>query len=438
MVGQTKICCWGAASRLSISSDAVGVHLSEWLMMDERPLEFMRRATVLFTATLLLATAMAGCIETMSSNAAPIVSFTISPSGTVKVGDTVTFDASATRDPNNDQMTFEWNFGDDNTQEGIGLSTVTHTYNAEGARTVKLTVTDSGDMADFEEKTIVVASADAVLPTASIVHYKDDDCTGDDSPAGTFILAWICEEEMETSDDTVDAMTTIQLDGSDSAAGDSSSYLTDYEWDLDLNFDSDGDGDMANDVDKTGENAEWTNVWPGEYEIRLTVTDNQGFVDTMDMDVFVNYRGAWAEFTIDGNGTSGSGAVVTFEFPVTYNQDTGNTVRYVKIQFTYPKQDDDWQPGTCTPSSICANKLDAYVYNGTQSDSDTEEVANTTYLDDESRTAGDCSDDDRCIDLRLSTQHFRNYLDGQWTVDLVNEKAHDTTVKSFVIILEYK
>ena len=153
----------------------------------------------------------------------------------------------------------------------------------------------------------------------------------------------------------------------------------------------------------------------------------------MDMDVFVNYRGAWAEFTIDGNGTSGSGTI-TFEFPLTYNQDTGNTIRYAKIQFTYPKQDDDWAIG----GEQSSNKLDAYVYNGTQSDSDTEEVANTTYLDDESRTAGDCSDDDRCIDLRLSTQHFRNYLDGQWTVDLTNEKAHDTTVKSFVIILEYK
>ena len=95
----------------------------------------------------------------------------------------------------------------------------------------------------------------------------------------------------------------------------------------------------------------------------------------MDMDVYVNYRGAWAEFTIDGNGTSGSGTE-SFEFPVTYNQDTGNTIRYVKIQFSYPKQDDDWAEGTCIPSSICANKLDAYVYNGSDSDSDTEEVAN--------------------------------------------------------------
>ncbi|MDE0707359.1 MAG: PKD domain-containing protein [Candidatus Poseidoniales archaeon] len=397
----------------------------------------MRRAIVLLTAALFLATAMAGCLETMSSNAAPIVSFTISPSGTVKVGDTVSFDASATRDPNNDQMTFEWKFGDDNTQEGIGLSSVTHTYNSEGPKTVTLTVTDSGNMADSETKNIVVASADAALPTASINHYKDDDCTGEDAPAGTFILAWICEEEMDTSDDTVDTMTTIQLDGSDSAAGDSSSYLTDYKWDLDINFDSDDDGDMANDVDKTGENAEWTNVGPGEYEIRLSVTDNQGFVDTMDMDVFVNYRGAWAEFTIDSNGTSGSGTM-TFEYPITYNQDTSNTIRYVKIQFAYPKLDDDWPAGTCSEQTGCSNKLDAYVFNGSQSDSDTEEVANTTYLDDESRTAGDCSDDDRCVELRLSTQHFRNYLDGSWSVDLTNEKAHDTTVKSFVIILEYK
>ena len=85
---------------------------------------FMRRVTVLLTATLLLATAMAGCLETMSGNSAPIVSFTISPAGTVIVGESVTFDASATRDPNNDQMTFEWNFGDDNTQEGIGLSLI--------------------------------------------------------------------------------------------------------------------------------------------------------------------------------------------------------------------------------------------------------------------------------------------------------------------------
>lgn len=399
---------------------------------------FMRRVTVLLTATLLLATAMAGCLETMSGNSAPIVSFTVSPAGTVKVGESVTFDASATRDPNNDQMTFEWNFGDDNTQEGIGLSSVTHTYNAEGAKSVTLTVTDSGDMTNFESKNIFVAAADAAEPIADIEYYKDNDCMDENPPAGIFILSWICEEENDISESTSVSTTTVYLDGSGSAAGDASSYLTDYEWDLDTSVDEDGDGDFTNDVDLTGETPEWTNVPPGEYEIQLSVTDNQGFVATMDMDVFVNYRGAWAEFTIDSNGTSGSGTE-TFEFPVTYNQDTGNTIRYVKIQFTYPKLDDDWPAGTCSEQTGCSNKVDAYVFNGSQSDSETEEVANSTYLDDEQRKAGGCDEDeDRCVELRLSTQHFRNNGDGEWTVDLVNEKQHDTTVKSFIIILEYK
>ena len=403
-------------------------------MMDERPLEFMRRATVLFTVTLLLATALAGCLETFASDAPPTVSMSVSPSGTVKVGDTVSFDATGSSDPDGDPLSFAWEFGDGNTASGMSAS---HTYNSEGTFKAKLCVS-STDFEICDEKNVVVAPADAVLPTASIIHYKDNDCTGENPPAGTFILAWVCEEEMETSDDTVDTMTTIQLDGSDSSAGDSSAYLTDFEWDLDINDDSDGDGDTANDVDKTGENAEWTNVWPGEYEIRLTVTDNQGFTDTMDMDVFVNYRGAWAEFTIDSNTSSGD-PVVTFAFPITYNQDTGNTIRYVKIGFSYPHLDDDWEFNSCTESNTaCHNNLDVYVYNGSQTDSDTEEVANTTYLEDEQRTAGDCPDDDRCVELRLSTQHFRNYLDGGWTVDLVNEKSHDTTVKSFVIILEYK
>ncbi|MEE2747675.1 MAG: PKD domain-containing protein [Candidatus Thermoplasmatota archaeon] len=395
----------------------------------------MRRATVLLTISLVLATALAGCLESFASNSAPVAMMNASPAGTVKVGDTVTFDASSSYDPDvADTLTFDWDFGDGNVQPAGNpgqYKNVQHVYNTKNTDgyTVTLEVSD-GDLVATTTTIVIVADAAAALPTASIIHYKNDDCTGENPPAGTFILAWICEEEMETSDDTVDSMTTIQLDGSDSSAGDSSSYLTDYKWDLDLNDDSDGDGDMTNDADKTGENAEWTNVLPGEYEIRLTVTDNQGFTDTMDMDVFVNYRGEWSEFTIDGNGTSvGS---VTFEYPITYNQDTGNTIRYVKIQFTYPKQDDDWVVGGGD------NTLDAYVFNGTQSDSDTEEVANTTYLDDESRTAGDCSDDDRCVELRLSTQHFRNYLDGQWTVDLVNENAWDTTVKSFVIILEYK
>ena len=398
-----------AVSKHCFHSEADDFHFSEWLMMDKRPLPFMRRATVLLTASLFLFTAMAGCLETLSSDSPPTVTMNVSPSGTVKVGDTVQFSATGSSDPDGDPLSFNWKFGDGDVATG---QTASHVYNSQGAFTAELCVT-STDFEICEEREITVAAADAAEPTASIVTYKDSSCLGEDAPTGTFILAWICEEEMDTSDESIDATTTIQLDGSDSSAGDATTYITDYSWDLDTYIDSDGDGVTDNDVDQTGENAEWTNVWPGEYEIKLTITDNQGFTDSVETDVFVNYRGDWAEFTIDSNGTSGPGTV-TFEA-------------------VYPQEDDDWAVGSGQ------NRLDLYAYNGSQSDSDTEEMVNTTHFTDEDMN---CGDDDRCTELTLRTTQFRNFNDGDftmlWTVDLVNEKFTDATVKSFIITLEYK
>ena len=431
MVGPLMIYSKAAVSKHCFHSEADDFHFSEWLMMDKRPLPFMRRATVLLTASLFLFTAMAGCLETLSSDSPPTVTMNISPSGTVKVGDTVQFSATGSSDPDGDPLSFNWKFGDGDVATG---QTASHVYNSQGAFTAELCVT-STDFEICEEREITVAAADAAEPTASIVTYKDPSCLGEDAPTGTFILAWICEEEMDTSDESIDATTTIQLDGSDSSAGDASTYITDYSWDLDTYIDSDGDGVTDNDVDQTGENAEWTNVWPGEYEIKLTITDNQGFTDSVETDVFVNYRGAWAEFTIDSNGTSGPGTV-TFEYPVVYQKQHSSqthSIRYVTIEAVYPQEDDDWAVGSGQ------NRLDLYAYNGSQSDSDTEEMVNTTHFTDEDMN---CGDDDRCTELTLRTTQFRNFNDGDftmlWTVDLVNEKFTDATVKSFIITLEYK
>ena len=425
------ICSKAAVSRHCFHSEANDIHFSEWLMIDIRALTYMRRATVLLTASLFLFTALAGCLETLSSDSPPTVTMNVSPSGTVKVGDTVQFSATGSSDPDGDPLSFNWKFGDGDLATG---QTASHVYNSQGTFTAELCVT-STDFEICEEREIIVAAADAAEPTASIVTYKDSSCQGDDPPSGTFILAWICEEEMDTSDESIDATTTIQLDGSDSSAGDASTYSTDYSWDLDTYIDSDGDGVTDNDVDQTGENAEWTNVWPGEYIIKLTVTDNQGFTDWIEAHVFVNYRGAWAEFTIDSNGTSGPGTV-TFEYPVVYQKQHSSqthSIRYVTIEAVYPQEDDDWAVGSGQ------NRLDLYAYNGSQSDSDTEEMVNTTYLTDEDMN---CDDDNRCTELTLRTTQFRNFNDGDftmlWTVDLVNEKFTDATVKSFTITLEYK
>ena len=400
--------------------------------MDKRALPFMRRATVLLTTCLFLFTALAGCLETFSSDSEPTVSMTVSPSGAVKVGENVQFTAQG-NDPDGDPLSFEWDFGDNNVDAG---SVVNHVYNVPDTYSVELCVTSTTfEVCVFQD--VIVVSADAAEPTASIVTYKDPDCLNEGAPAGTFILAWICEEEMDIGDDSIDATTTVQLDGSDSSAGDASTYITGYSWDLDTYIDSDGDGITDNDEDQTGETAEWTNVWPGEYEIKLTVTDNQGFTDSISTDVFVNYRGAWAEFTIDSNQSNNPGTV-TFEYPVVYQKQHSSqthSIRYVKIEAVYPQEDDDWVVGSAQ------NRLDLYAYNGSQSDSDTEELqnGNTTSQSDEDMN---CGDEDRCTDLRLSTTQFRNFNNGDftmfWTVDLVNEKLYDTTVKSFVISLEYK
>ena len=75
-----------------------------------------------------------GTATTPPANQAPVPSFTTSCTNL-----TCNFDATATTDPDNDPLTYAWNYGDTNTGTGV---TSSRTYASAGTRTVTLTVND--------------------------------------------------------------------------------------------------------------------------------------------------------------------------------------------------------------------------------------------------------------------------------------------------------
>ena len=383
-----------------------------------------------FVVMLMLSMAFAGCLESLSLNGAPTAKMSVDPNGAVRAGDSLTFSAVGSSDPDADALTFSWNFGDGNVGDGL---TTSHTYSQPGDYGVTLTVSD-GTYEATASKVITVVDASAREPHAEISTSKDDDCDGEEPPAGSFILVWVCETKDE-NDRSITVSASVTMDGSDSWAGcnpDNSDcyaeeYLVSYEWDLDLDTDSDEDGDPTNDVDATGESINLEDMPAGSWDIQLTVTDNHGLTDSDDSTLYINYRATWSDFVIDRRYQDP--VIMTFDYPVSYDSEGQNKIRYLRTKLTYPAEDGDQPFGGVDTE----NKLDLYIYNETD-----EEVANTTGVGDDNRNAGDCQSDDRCVWLVIGGSTVRGFLPGTWTLDLQNEKTHNTEVKSLIIELQYR
>ena len=98
---------------------------------------------------IVLLVLLTGC-----GNISPVASFTCSPSSGQSPL-TVSFDASASHDPDGNITAYEWNFGDGGHKTGI---TTTHTYTTAGTRSATLTVTDSDGARGTSSHTIVITS----------------------------------------------------------------------------------------------------------------------------------------------------------------------------------------------------------------------------------------------------------------------------------------
>lgn len=163
-------------------------------------------------------------------NSPPVASFARTPSsGEAPLN--VSFNASASSDPDGSIVSYAWNFGDGGSGAGVA---VTHTYTSTGTYTARLTVTDNDGDDDSATQTIQVSAAPVANtpPTASFIATPS---SGEAPLAVNF-----------------NASASLDPDGS----------IVSYAWTF-------GDGGSASGVTVTH-----TYTDAGTYTARLTVTDN--------------------------------------------------------------------------------------------------------------------------------------------------------------------
>ncbi len=389
---------------------------------------------------IMLTSSLSGCIFTGDDNDAVVVTavFDYSPKTDIRTGDSVQLDGSGSL-PQDGSLTYSWDCDGDDATDKTGQM-VKCSWEEVGTYSVTLTVV-SGTISNSQTKEITVSEAPVGSPEAVITQYTDEeDCQNEEIDNTRDIILWICAMDKDPgSDREIQDIRDISLDAEDTDAGGENQYISEYNWDLDLNVDSDGDGNTENDADLTGESVEWRDVAPGEYQINLSVTNSDGKVDGDKIKVHVSFYGYWADsnWQID-SGSANDPEEIQFDMPVFYDKETGNTIRKVEVILTYPKMEDD-QCVDVTPGEgdNCRNKLDIFAYN-----EEDEEAKNTTETPLDGREHGDCSDDDDCVHMLLSTYMFSEtestFGDGEWVVAIHNEKINDQKIESFVIILHYK
>jgi len=210
---------------------------------------------------------------------APIATFTYSPQFP-KVGETVTFNASGSYDPNGYIVNYTWNFGDGNLTT-VTTPVITHAYTSTGVYTVILTITDNDGYTDTATATVTLGT-----PKASFTYTPEFPIMGQ----------------------------TITFNASESY--DPNGYIVSYVW----NF---GDGNIT-----TATNPIIVHVYDaiGNYTVALTVADNQGLTDTTAQVVSVE-KAPEASFTYTP-ATPYVGDTVTFDASSS-TPSRGNITSYV-------------------------------------------------------------------------------------------------------------
>ena len=195
-------------------------------------------------------------IRYLSSNQAPVAVASANPtSGPVPL--TVTFSSAGSNDPENQPLTYLWDFGDGTTATAANP---THTYTTAGAKTVRLTVSDGVNSTFSPPITIQVGGA----PTATIAAPLD---------GATFRAGDV-----------------ITFSGNASDPEDGTLPASAFSWTVDFLH----DGHVHPGSTVTGaKNGTFTIPTSGHdfsgntrYRVSLTVTDSNGLTDTKSVTVW--------------------------------------------------------------------------------------------------------------------------------------------------------
>lgn len=211
----------------------------------------------------------------------PVAIFTFTPNVAL-VGQTVTFDASASYSPGGTILIYAWNFGDGTSPVALSASTTSHSYSAVGNYTVTLTVTDNLTLEGNTTKIVPVTW----YPTASFTF----------KPALPL----------------VNALVAFNASASKPASG----SITSYYWDF-------GDGNKLN-VSTSIANHAYPVV--GNYSVNLIVTDSYGFTNASSNQITVikppiagfTFLPAWPTVgqtvTFDGSSSTPDGGTIVSYF----------------------------------------------------------------------------------------------------------------------------
>lgn len=130
-------------------------YLLKWRFMNK-----VEKQSKIFTTgifTYFLAFILCWTLFTTPFLKSPTVSFTINPQNPV-VGETITFDASGSDDPDGIIVKYAWDFGDENTINEV-IPTTTYTYASAGDYTVTLKVVDDHGISRTNETILTVSAS---------------------------------------------------------------------------------------------------------------------------------------------------------------------------------------------------------------------------------------------------------------------------------------